>query len=171
MKRASIIIFILGILSLLCALWALMVGVQKHDTQSTFGSFVFFLVGIVLVCIGWPRDDDTSKEPILQHVRKNFKKINPEFKNIPLYSGKGAYTDNKSEITLCLSDPSTKKEYDSNTVMYVALHELAHVISKEIGHGEEFRKNFTQLLLEGERLGFYDPSKPMTTTYCGMKGE
>ena len=169
MKRVSIIVLLLGFLSILCALWALTIGAQKRGTQSTFGSLVLFVVGIVLIYIGWPRDDDTSKEPILQHVRKNFKKINPEFKNIPLYSGKGAYTDNKSEITLCLADPSTNKEYDSNTIMYVALHELAHVISKEIGHGEEFRQNFSKLLLEGERLGFYDPAKPMTTTYCGMK--
>ena len=171
MKRVSIIVLLLGFLSILCALWALTIGAQKRGTQSTFGSLVLFVVGIVLIYIGWPRDDDTSKEPILQHVRKNFKKINPEFKNIPLFSGNGAYTDNKSEITLCLSDPATKKDYDSNTVMYVALHELAHVISKEIGHGEEFRQNFTKLLLEGERLGFYDPSKPMITTYCGMKGD
>ena len=170
MKRVSTIILILGILSILCALWALPIGAQKRGTQSTFGSLVLFVVGIVLIYIGWPRDDDTSKEPILQHVRKNFKKINPEFKNIPLYSGKGAYTDNKSEITLCVTDPDTRTQYDSNTIMYVALHELAHVVSKGIGHGEEFRQNFSQLLLEGEKLGFYDSSKPMTTTYCGMKG-
>ena len=111
-----------------------------------------------------------SKEPLLHQVRRNFKKIDSKFNSIPLYSGDGAYTDNKSEITLCLADPKTNKEYDSNTIMYVALHELAHVISKEIGHGEEFRQNFSKLLLEGEKLGFYDPSKPMTTTYCGMKG-
>ena len=166
MRRVSLIILILGILSILCAL----VGFQKHNTQTAVGSFILFSVGVVLVAVGWPREDDTSREPILRRVRKNFKKINPEFNSIPLYSGDGAYTDNKSEITLCLADPKTDKEYDSNTIMYVALHELAHVISKDIGHGEEFRQNFSKLLLEGERLGFYDPSKPMTTTYCGMKG-
>ena len=128
-----------------------------------------FGVGVVLVCVGWPRDDDTKREPILSLVRNNFKKINPKFGNIPLFSGKGAYTDNKSEITLCLVDPDTNQEYDPNTIMYVALHELAHVVSEGIGHGEEFRQNFSKLLLEGEKLGFYDPTKPMTTTYCGIK--
>ena len=169
MKRVSLIIFILGVLSILCALGTFRGGVQKRNTQTTVGSGILFFVGVVLVVMGWPREDDAKKEPILGHVRKNFKKINPKFEPIPLYSGKGAYTDNKSEITLCLADPSTNKEYDSNTIMYVALHELAHVISKDIGHGEEFRQNFSKLLLEGEKLGFYDPSKPMTTTYCGMK--
>ena len=166
MRRVSLIILILGILSILCAL----VGFQKHNTQTAVGSFILFSVGVVLVAVGWPRDDDVSKEPLLHQVRRNFKKIDSKFNSIPLYSGDGAYTDNKSEITLCLADPKTNKEYDSNTIMYVALHELAHVISKEIGHGEEFRQNFSKLLLEGEKLGFYDPSKPMTTTYCGMKG-
>ena len=169
MKRVSTIFSILGFLSILCALGTLMNGVQNRTTQSTIGSFVLFFVGVVLIVVGWPKDDDTTREPILRQVRRNFKKINPEFKNIPLYSGRGAYTDNKSEITLCLADPDTRREYDSNTIMYVALHELAHVISKGVGHGEEFRQNFSKLLLKGKRLGFYDPSKPMTTTYCGIK--
>lgn len=166
MKRVSLVILILGILCIFCAL----VGFQKPTSQAAIGSFILFFVGGILVVVGWPRKDDTAREPILQKVRRNFKKLDPAFKTIPLYAGNGAYTDNKSEITLCLADPKTKKEYDSNTIMYVALHELAHVVSKEIGHGEEFRQNFSDLLLEGERLGFYDPSKPMTTTYCGMKG-
>ena len=130
---------------------------------------MLLFVGLILIWTGWPKDDDTTRFSALEEVRGNFTKINPKFKNIPLYSGNGAYTDNKSEITLCLNNPDTEKEYDSNTIMYVALHELAHVISKGIGHGEEFRQNFSKLLLEGERLGFYDPTKPMTTTYCGMK--
>lgn len=169
MKRSSLCILILGVLSIVCSLAALGGGSHKFTTQSYVGSAILFGVGVVLVCVGWPRDDDTKREPILSLVRNNFKKINPKFGNIPLFSGKGAYTDNKSEITLCLVDPDTNQEYDSNTIMYVALHELAHVVSEGIGHGEEFRQNFSKLLLEGEKLGFYDPAKPMTTTYCGIK--
>ena len=169
MKRSSLCILILGVLSIVCSLAALGGGSHKFTTQSYVGSAILFGVGVVLVCVGWPRDDDTKREPILSLVRNNFKKINPKFGNIPLFSGKGAYTDNKSEITLCLVDPDTNQEYDSNTIMYVALHELAHVVSEGIGHGEEFRQNFSKLLLEGEKLGFYDPTKPMTTTYCGIK--
>ena len=169
MKRSSLIILILGILSIACSVGALGLGSQTRTTQSTVGSAVLFGVGVILVVVGWPRDDDAKREPALKLVRTNFTKINPEFEKIPLFSGDGAYTDNKSEITLCLADPDTKQEYDPNTIMYVALHELAHVVSKGIGHGEEFRQNFSKLLLEGERLGFYDPTKPMTTTYCGIK--
>ena len=170
MKRTSLIILILGILSIVGAVGAFVsMGGGRQPTKQAIGPGVLFFVGIILVAIGWPRDDDTKREPVLKMVRNNFKKIDPKFGSIPLFSGKGAYTDNKSEITLCLVDPNTRREYDSNTIMYVALHELAHVVSKGIGHGEEFRQNFSKLLLEGERLGFYDPSKPMTTTYCGIK--
>jgi len=169
MKRPSGIILILGVLSILCSVGALSIGSRNLTTQTALGSFTLLVVGVILVIIGWPREDDAKREPVLQMVRNNFKKINPKFSNIPLFSGKGAYTDNKSEITLCLADPNTQREYDSNTIMYVALHELAHVISEGIGHGEEFRQNFSKLLLEGEKLGFYNPAKPMTTTYCGIK--
>ena len=79
MKRSSLCILILGVLSIVCSLGAL--GSHKLTTQSSIGSAILFGVGVVLVCVGWPRDDDTKREPILSLVRANFKKINPKFEN------------------------------------------------------------------------------------------
>jgi predicted metal-dependent hydrolase len=52
--------------------------------------------------------------------------------------------------------------------MYVALHELAHVISKSHGHNNEFKKNFAILLRDASRKKIYDPRKNIPTTYCGV---
>jgi hypothetical protein len=126
---------------------------------------VFILLGIS-VYIYNKNKYSSSKHPLLDQVRENFRKLDPKFANIPLKSGDSAYTENKEVITLCLVDPETGKEYGINTIMYVAIHELAHVVSKTQGHGEEFRKNFANLLRQSASLGIYDPRKPIPVNYC-----
>lgn len=121
------------------------------------------------ISYGSSSDSSLSAHPMLDQVRMNFAKIDPKFGNIPLREGKSAYTENKRIITLCLVDPDSKVHYDVNTIMYVALHELAHVISKKHGHGDEFKRNFNMLLRKGAQLGIYDPRKPIPTSYCGVK--
>ncbi len=113
----------------------------------------------------------STKHPLLDQVRANFAKINPKYAEIPLRSGDSAFTENKEVITLCLADPNTGKDYDMNTLMYVSLHELAHVTSTTVGHGENFRKRFAELLKQGAELGFYNPRKPIPVSYCGSNTE
>ena len=116
-----------------------------------------------------PRRYLSSKHPMLDEVRSNFAKIDSKYANIPLREGNdGAYTENKSLITLCLKDPKTGEHYDMNTIMYVALHELAHMVSKSYGHNDEFKKNFTELLKRGAKIGVYDPRRPIPSSYCGV---
>jgi hypothetical protein len=118
-----------------------------------------------------PKVYHSSKHPLLDEVRDNFSKINPKYTEIPLIEGDSAYTENKAAITLCLKDPKTNTYYDMNTIMYVALHELAHMVTSSTGHGKEFKKNFANLLRTGAQLGFYNPKKPMPSTYCGVKND
>tara|TARA_A100001015_G_C14852506_1_gene657080 strand:- start:559 stop:990 length:432 start_codon:yes stop_codon:yes gene_type:complete len=61
-----------------------------------------------------------------------------------------AYTKNKgSAISFCL------KEYDINTLMFVALHELAHIATDEIGHTYKYWENFRFLLRCAEKIKIY----------------
>jgi hypothetical protein len=108
----------------------------------------------------------SSNHPMLKIVRTNFAKLNPEYADIPLQEGDSAYTENKSVITLCLQDPDTGIYYDINTIMYVALHELSHMISKSHGHNDEFKKNFSDILKKASRIGIYNPDLPIPSTYC-----
>ena len=85
---------------------------------------------------------------MIVRVKEAFSKIDPKYGNIPILTGDSAFTENKEVITLCLIDPESKKEYDFNTVMYVALHELSHVISNTVGHGDEFKTHFSELRKE-----------------------
>ena len=82
-----------------------------------------------------------------------------------------SYSINKGEkIVFCLrSRNSEKKLVDLNLMMFVALHEIAHVITVSIGHTDEFWDNFKWILKEAVSIKLYDPhnfsKKP--EEYCG----
>ena len=51
------------------------------------------------------------------------------------------------DFRICLQEgPFTGKPEHNNLITYVAIHELAHVMSVSYGHGDEFQKNFGDLL-------------------------
>lgn len=84
-----------------------------------------------------------------------------------------AYSENKGEkIAFCLDKKKGGKGglIDPNTLMFVAIHEMAHVASESIGHTDEFWKNFKFLLIEAEKIGIYKPIdyKSDPKEYCGM---
>ena len=80
-----------------------------------------------------------------------------------------SYSINKGEqIVLCLR--TNNKLMDLNTMMFVVLHEMAHVCSISIGHTEEFWSNFKWILEESINIGIYKKQnfKLQNVEYCGM---
>ena len=83
--------------------------------------------------------------------------------------GYTSYSINKGEeIILCLR--TNNKIVDINTMMFVVLHELAHIATKSIGHTEEFWDNFRWILEEAINIGIYikQDFKKEAVEYCGM---
>jgi len=85
-----------------------------------------------------------------------------------------AYVINKDqELRICLSDPKTDRAEEINTAMFVALHEMGHLMSSSYGHNEEFWTNFKLILRKAIQLGIYnykDYSKSGSSEqYCGLK--
>ena len=141
--------------------------------EGTQGLFLVIVIGLVVLSafVLSKRSYYSDKHPLLDQVRSNFSMLNPDYADIPLREGNSAFTENKSVITLCLKNPETGKYYDMNTLMYVALHELGHIISKSHGHNSEFRENFANLLRQASKMGIYDPRKSIPNTYCGIGGD
>ena len=84
-----------------------------------------------------------------------------------------AYSENKGEkIAFCLNKKKNddSKLIDINTLTFVAIHELAHVATKTVGHTPEFWENFKFLLIQAEKINIYKPidykNKPQE--YCDM---
>jgi hypothetical protein len=76
-----------------------------------------------------------------------------------------AYSENKGDhIAVCLRNP------DENTLMFVTIHELAHVASATYGHDEAFWNTFRALLQIAIREGVYSYQnfKESHESYCGV---
>ena len=56
-----------------------------------------------------------------------------------------------------------------NTMLFVSIHELAHLMTKSIGHNEEFWSNMRFLLKEAIKAGIYEQEDYMKNPvdYCG----
>ena len=83
-----------------------------------------------------------------------------------------AYSVNKGEeLSICIRDKETEKFIDKNTVLFVAIHELSHIMSKDTGHTDEFWSNMKYLLEEASTIGVYTPIdySKNPVMYCGMK--
>ena len=86
---------------------------------------------------------------------------------VPAYENKG------EKLALCLNEKKEDADsrlIDENTLMYVAMHELAHVGTMSVGHGDEFWANFKTIIERAVDRGLYRPVdyKKNNKLYCGM---
>ncbi len=115
-----------------------------------------------------------EKYPDDEAVSRMNDKFNPD--NITEAGKNNKYTSysiNKGEkIVFCLRQKNeTEDLVDENTMTFVAIHELAHIMTKSVGHTDEFWDNFKRLLKEAVIIGVYrqenytkDPKE-----YCGIQ--
>ena len=111
------------------------------------------------------------EDPRTKRLVKNFnpKKISETLPTSELT----AYSENKGEkIAFCLNTTKENNRLiDINTLTFVALHELSHVMTESIGHKQEFWQNFKFLLENAKEANIYQPVdyKKNPKQYCGMK--
>jgi len=115
-----------------------------------------------------------KKYPNRKNVNRLVKNFNPKkiYETLPT-SVYTAYSENKGE-KLAFCTTTTKegnKLIDENTLMFVALHELSHIMTKSTGHTTEFWQNFKFLLENAAEFNIYKPInyKENPKDYCGMK--
>jgi hypothetical protein len=104
-------------------------------------------------------------------------------KEIGLLESDAAYVIDKQNMSFCLRKSPSGGELESlNLLTYVAIHELAHVMSIETGHSKEFQENFKFLLEYSKTLSFKNPidgtTEPLYVTinpetddsaFCGVE--
>ena len=114
-----------------------------------------------------------KKYPDNEAIQRLKEKFRPEnITESSSFEKNTSYSINKGEkIVFCIRQKNKKETIiNDNVITFVALHELAHIMSLSIGHTEEFWKNFKFLLEEAVLLGIYTyenyTEKPKR--YCGM---
>ena len=114
-----------------------------------------------------------NKYPDKENVSRLKTKFNPSnIREAEHEKNSTSYTINKGEMMhICLRNKDkTKTIHEHNLLMFVIIHELAHIASKSIGHNTEFYDNFKFLLNEATELGVYKPVNfgNHPEEYCGI---
>jgi hypothetical protein len=115
-----------------------------------------------------------KKYPDNEDVQRLVQKFNPNKISETLPTSEyTAYSENKGEkLAFCLntSKKSDAKLIDLNTLTFVAIHELSHIMTKSEGHKQIFWQNFKFLLTEAKEANIYIPVdyKKDPQPYCGM---
>lgn len=87
------------------------------------------------------------------------------------------YTINKEHIHICLRSRDARQQlYEINDLLYVVIHELAHMANYDkngepiIGHGSEFQLIFKYLLKKAMKIGVYNYHNysKYPKDYCGI---
>jgi hypothetical protein len=114
-------------------------------------------------------DSSSEKSASIKQLKDSF---NPKqiTENIPgsMYV---AYSVNKGEeLSLCIREKNTEKFIDDNTIIFVAIHELSHIMTHETGHTPLFWDNMKYLLEKASSQGIYMPVdySQSPVEYCGM---
>ena len=147
-----------------------------HSKKNFFSNFswlkllsilvILTLLGLVIWAIVYQVKERLEiHDPKIIELRTKLAECHPIARKIKFFAGKKSFTVNKKDMTLCLKDENDEY-YDDNMLMYVGLHELAHVLCNEIGHTEKFHSIFDSLLEKGGSLGLYDSSIPPVKNYC-----
>ena len=117
--------------------------------------------------------ENNIKMKLKDDIRRLYKNFNPEaFSETTPDAKYTSYSVNKGEkIVFCLRD---KKEGETlvkeNIMTFVSIHELAHLMTKSIGHEPEFWANFKLLLKISIDNGLYKNIDFNSTPkpYCGI---
>lgn len=111
----------------------------------------------------------TDESVIRMNERFNSDNITESGKNNQYTS----YSVNKGEkIVFCIRQKDEKESLvDENTLTFVSIHELAHIMTKTVGHTPEFWSNFKRLLKEAVENNLYTKEDYTASPkeYCGIK--
>jgi hypothetical protein len=116
-------------------------------------------------------EQNKSKEDKVQRLVSNFRP--DEISESTPDSKYTSYSVNKGEkIVFCLRSRDKNEDLvDENVLTFVALHELAHIMTKSVGHTKEFWDNFKYLLKIAIKIGIYSfqDFREEPVEYCGTQ--
>ena len=110
-------------------------------------------------------------EKYIKLLQKGFNNNRTTISESSPYSNLTSYSVNKGEeLVFCLKSKETGKLHKINLLMYVAVHEMAHIGCPEIGHGPLFQKVFKFFTQESIKLKLYNKKNydVNPVEYCGM---
>ncbi len=125
---------------------------------------------LVRLIESYKSDTSAMADPRVKTMIERFNVENMEENDVT--DSSTSYTENKGEkMVVCIREKRDNYPFvDENTVMFVILHEMAHLMTTTIGHTPEFWANFRRILQDAQQCGIYQhvnyAKNPVD--YCGM---
>jgi len=114
-----------------------------------------------------------SKKPFVEQMLRNFDADPSRFSESTPDANYTSYSVNKGEkVFMCLRQRNEKEELvNENIITFVALHEMAHIGTVDIGHTPLFWNNFGWLLKRAEEIQIYEFTdfSAHPVEYCGIR--
>lgn len=114
-----------------------------------------------------------ADKPFVVQMARNFDADPSRFSESTPDANYTSYSVNKGEkVYMCLRQRNEKEELvNENIITFVAIHELAHIGTVDIGHTPLFWNNFGWLLKQAEEIQVYEYTdfSAHPVEYCGIK--
>lgn len=138
---------------------------DKQQAADKLATLSQNLKGVIQKCISNPNNPEA-----VERLKENFKG-DSLIEHMPGNTYVSHSVNKGQELSICLRDKKTQAFIDPNTVMFVAIHELAHVMSASTGHTPEFWENMKYLLERASEIGVYQPVdySQNPVMFCGME--
>ena len=124
----------------------------------------------ILLLIEYLSKNDANNN-IVQRLKYKYNNITDFIQEAIIDSDNTTYTIDKQEIHVCIrSRDAEKKIYDINLLMYVIIHELAHICNDTVGHDTNFINIFKYLLTKAIECNVYtyENYRQAPKEYCGI---
>lgn len=112
-------------------------------------------------------------KPLVAQMLRNFDADPSRFSESTPDATYTSYSVNKGEkVYMCIRQRNEREELvDENVITFVALHELAHIGTHEIGHTPLFWNNFGWILKRAEEIQIYEYTDfaAHPVEYCGIR--
>jgi hypothetical protein len=106
---------------------------------------------------------EAREDPVISNLAPKVKKCKYSLVSHPTRT---FVVDKKHIHLLVYNEQNGKSEhFDDNTLLHAALHELAHVLCREVDHSPLFNKISNRLLHLAHRMKLIDRKKPISPDY------
>lgn len=146
--------------------------VQASELLAKLNAFSIKLIRHLRDTYLWNNTGTAYKRRIVKYLLYNYNP-NSIIENAPESDVNTRYVQNKGEVfAICLREKLSGKHnfLPMHSLEFVVIHEMAHMASKNIGHGHEFWVNFKLLLEEANAIGLHTPVDYAKTpmVYCRL---
>ena len=126
--------------------------------------FLLLLFYVFYMGIKWWEDTTLNNQ-----LKSQLEQAIPGVQNLVIQSGSYSRIYNKKHIFLKLRKPDMSF-YDTHTLKYVLIHEIAHIISDNYDtgdhiHSKEFYRIFDKLIQKSTKANVYNPNLRVDPDY------